>query len=49
MFQQRQCSSTSPPAPHFLTPPNTDVVELRLGPGTCSLGTQEEQAQLRLG
>lgn len=49
MFQQRQCSSTSPPRPPFLTSLNTAVVELRLGPGTCSLGTQEGQAQLRLG
>lgn len=47
MFQHRQVSSTS--APPFLTPLNTDVVELRLGPGTCCLDTQEGQAQLRLG
>lgn len=30
-------------------PPNTAVVELRLGPGTRSLGTQEGQAQSRPG
>lgn len=47
MFQHRQFSSTS--APSLLTPPNTAVVELRLGPGTRSLGTQEGQAQSRPG
>lgn len=47
MFQHRQFSSTS--APLLPTPQNTAVVELRLGPGTRSLGTQEGQAQSRPG
>lgn len=33
----------------FLTPPNSDVVELRLGPRPTNWAPQEEQAQPRLG